>query len=137
MIFIFIAILLLIAYVLGLIGVMHARESGSKIIGLLYGIPVMLLSLILLIPSLEIIDEPPSLKFWLWLLFASSPLILSWLTIWNGFCKRDAAAKGIIGIVIAAMILGVVVGLYFWPEPIRLLNGLILHLFPTTAFPIV
>lgn len=139
MIFIFIPILLLIAYVVGLIGVMRTSASGGKFIGLLYGIPVMLLSLILLIPALEIIDESESLspRYCAWILLVASPLIFSWLTIWNGFRKRDPGAKGIIGIVIAAMIIGVVVGLYFWPEPIRLLDGLFLHLFPTAAFPII
>jgi hypothetical protein len=139
MIFIAIPILLLLAYVIGLIGVMHMRESRSKIIGLLYGIPVMFLSLILLIPSLEIIDRSESLspRYCAWTLLVASPLIFSWLTIWNGFRKRDAGAKGIIGIVIAAMIVGVVVALYFWPEPIRLLDGVILYLFPSAAFPML
>jgi hypothetical protein len=135
MIFILIPILLLIAYVVGLIGVMHSRESGSKIIGLLYGIPVMLLSLILLIPSLEIINEPPSLKFWLWLLFAASPLILSWLAIWNGFRKRDAGAGWFAGIVIAESMLGAAMILYFWPAPIQILFILILHIFPSLGYP--
>jgi hypothetical protein len=95
----------------------------------------MLLSLILLIPSLEIINEPPSLKFWLWLLFAASPLILSWLAIWNGFRKRDAGAGWFAGIVIAESMLGAAMILYFWPAPIQILFILILHIFPSLGYP--
>ncbi len=135
MILILIPIFFLIACVIGLIGVMHARESGSKIIGLLYGIPVMLFSLLILIPSMEIINNPSSLGFWLWSLFGASPLILSWLTIWNGFRKDKTSVEWITGIVVAAIILGVVVALYFWPEPIQILCNLILYFFPSLGYP--
>jgi hypothetical protein len=135
MIFIVIPALLLITYVVGLIGAMHAREAGSPIIGLLYGVPVFFLSLVLLLPSLEIIDGSNSLPltYWLWMLFTAAPLFLSWLTIWNGFRKHRAGAKWTIGILVAVMILGILVTLYIWPAPVLV----ILHFLPKPPFAIL
>lgn len=139
MIFILIPILLLIAYVIGLIGVRHTQKCGSKIAGLLYGISVMLLSLIMLIPSFEIIEvgEHLPLSYWLWMLFAASPMILSWLIFWNGFRKRGVHNNWIAGGMTTATLVGTVIALYQWPEPIQAIGGAILRLFPSLGYPIV
>lgn len=129
MFYIFIAGLILTDYVIGLVGVVHTREGGGKVAGILYGIPVMLLSLSILLPSIEFGTE------WLWLLIVGAPLVLSWLTFWNGFRKSYPRSSGFIGIVTAELMLGVALILYFWPEPIRWFFLLIFYCFPSLGYP--
>jgi len=129
MFYIFIAILLLTAYVVGLVGAMHTSEGGGKVAGLFYGIPVMLLSLFFLVPSIAVDTH------WWWLLIAGAPLILSWLTFWNGFRKGNPRRSWFVGIVTAELMLGVGLALYFWPAPIQWFSILIWHYFPSLGYP--
>lgn len=126
---IFNALWLLPAYVVGLVGVLHTSEGGGKVAGLFYGIPVMFLSLYSLVPSIAVDAH------WLWLLIAGAPLILSWLTFWNGFRKSNPRRRWFIGIVTAELMLGVGLALYFWPAPIQWLTILIWHYFPSLGYP--
>lgn len=129
MYYIFMAFGLLPAYIVGLVGVLHTSECGGKGAGLGYGIPVMLLSLYVLVPSIEM-DAP-----WLWLLFAGAPLVLCWLTFWNGFRKAHPRRSWFIGIVTAGLMLGVGLALYFWPAPLQWLALLIGHYLPLPGYP--
>ncbi|HTH47539.1 MAG TPA: hypothetical protein VMB21_08520 [Candidatus Limnocylindria bacterium] len=108
---------ILIALVLGAVGVMHTGELGGRFAAVLYSVPSLLLSVFVLELQLHVSN-------WVGSLLAALPLPLVWLTLFQGFRSKQKTWKNAwVGVMIAAALSVVVCALCIWPEPLHLIFG--------------
>ena len=121
---------ILIALVLGAVGVMHTAELGGRLAAVLYSVPSVLLSVFVLELQLHVSN-------WAGALLAVLPLPLVWLTLFQGFRSRQNTWKNAVaGIAITAVLFGVVCALCIWPEPLHLIFGRFLPSMPSASAPL-